>query len=672
LDGSLPTTESRCYENPLQYNVSSKLQVIVVRARALIDGELTKPVTQTFFVGKNVDERFSTQVVSITTDDSNLYDYEKGIFVKGKTYDDWLAAGGDPETSSYAAPANYNQRSDEWVRDAHVEVFSKDGTKLVDIDAGISVAGSASASYSIKSINIEADEKYDTQTQYYNFVEVENDISDDGYNFHNIGETTNSVRLRNGGNDFNSTLIRQSVCNELALQSGLVTTSIVTPVVVYLNGEYYALLQAQNNFSRSNLGKMLSLETDNIIKLGEGERDIFAQVNSGIDFSTADFNDPYIRSEFEKIVDVDEFILYNAIQILIDNGDWPGNNVKAAMYTGEYLEGNPYSEGKVHPLFFGSEFAFRLYSDEIDVFEIMFNLNLEDEKERNKTYIIKNMMNYEPYKQQFVNKVCDLLATSFEPDNVVALFDKYLDMIRDELPYLTESDNEVLRENGTKIESRVEDIKTPTYERMKWLIPIYLGEFFGASNPYQTYVSMPDGGGTIICNTVDVAKQTEGTFVGTYYQNYPIQISAIADKGYAFSHFVVNGKEYAEESFVVTGDLIIDNELYVEAYFEEAAGDCPVITAVSADGPEDWIELTNFYLNDINLGDFYLTDDKGELWKYACPDIVLKQGDTICIVGKKNSDSTKNRLSFALKEMETIYLSNEKGEVKDSYFIPRE
>lgn len=672
LDGSIPTTDSLYYENPLKYEVSPELQVVVVRASSLVNGEMSKPVTQTYFVGEKVDERFSTQVISITTDETNLYDYETGIFVEGKTYDDWLAAGGDPEAPKYAAQTNYNQRSDEWVRDAHVEVFTKNGKELVDIDAGISVAGSASATYSIKSINVEADERFDTQTKYFNFVEAESYLSREKNNFYNVGETTNSVRLRNGGNDFTSTLIRQSVCNELALQSGLNTASIITPVVVYINGEYYSLLQAQNNFSRSNLGKMMSLETDNIIKLGEGEREIFAQVNSEIDFSTADFNDPNIRSEFEKIVDVDEFILYNAIQILIDNGDWPENNVKAVRYTGEYLEGNPYSEGKLHPLFFGSEFAFRLYSDEIDMFEIMFNPNLENEKARNKAYIIKNMMNYGPYKQKFVNKVCDLLATSFDPDNVVSLFDKYLDMIREELPYLMELENEVLRENGEKIERRVEDIKTPTYERMKWLIPIYLGEYFGASDPYQVYASIPNGGGTILCNTVDVAKAPEGTFTGTYYQNYPIQITAEAEDGRTFSHFIINGEEYDGESFTVSADLLIDNEIYVEAYFDETVGETPFITSASADGTQDWIELTNRYTNDISLSGLYISDDKNELRKCPCPDVTLSQADSIRIIGRKNTDSSEYRLSFALREMETIYLSNGKGEIMDFYFIPRE
>jgi len=581
-----------------------------------------------------------------------------------------LAAGGDPEAPLYKAQTNFGQRGDEWVRDAHIEVFTKEGESLVDMDAGISVGGSTTARYPIKSINIRADEQFDEQTQFLNFVELDSEIL--GQPFSNVGDMTNSVRLRNGGNDFKQTMIRQSICNELALQSGLDTASIITPVITYINGEYYSLLQAQNNFTPSNIGKMLSLENANIIKLGENEGDIFAQVNSDIDFRTADFNDPNVRAEFEKIVDIDEFILYNAIEILISNGDWPTNNFKAVMYNGEYMEGNPYSDGKVHPLFFGSEFAFRLFSEDTDVFELMFNPNLEDEEERNKNYIIKSMMNYEPYKHMFVNKVCDLLATSFEPDNVVLIFDKYLNMLKPELPYFVQSDVELLRELGLNAEDRVCDMKDYTYQKMKWLLPMYLGEYFGACDPYQVYASIPNNGGTIMCNTVDVADYTDGTYTGTYYRNYPIEIKASADNGYVFSHFLINGEEYATDSFVVAADMVVDSELHIEAYFEETTGDFPVISLVSAEGSDDWIELTNNFLNDIDLSGLFLSDDKNELVKCPCPKVVLGQGESIRIVGRKNTDTTMDRLSFALKEMETIYLSDIQGNIKDYYFIPRE
>lgn len=669
LDGSTPTEESEHYTEPIKVEADSELQVIVIRASILQNGVMSTPITQTYFVGENIDSRFSTKVVSIVTDEENLYDYEKGIFVPGKVYDDWLAAGGDPEAEDFEKAGNYNQRTDEWVRDAHVEVFSQEGTELVNIDAGISVAGSASASYPIKSINIKADEKFDTQTKYFNFVEDGSEIA--GEPFSHVGTQTNSVRLRNSGNDLYATLIRQNICNELALQSGLMTTSVVTPVVTYINGEYYSLLQAQNNFSSSNLGRMFSLETDYVVKAGETEKQIFSTLSSEIDFTTADFTDPYVREEFEKLVDIEEFFLYNAIQIMIDNGDWPNNNYKVMYYTGEPLEGNPYSDGKLHFLFFGTDFAFQLYSDKTPMFELMFNPNLPEAEKGDTEYLIMKMMAYEPYKQAFVNQVCDLLATSFQPENVVSLFDKYLGQIKKELPYLAEAEEEILREVAVQLEENVSNTRLRTSERIQYIYPAYLMDYFGASEPYRIEIKSPEGAGEILCNTVVVDDKAEDSFEGIYYRNYPIEVKASAKPGYQFTHFLINGEEYTENEFIVTADMIMEDWLQVEACFEETTGTHPTITAVSSQGNEDWIEITNYYLNDINLGDFYLTDTKSELWKCQCPSVTLSQGESIRIVGKRNSENTTYKMSFALKEMETVYLSDTKGEVKDFYFIPR-
>lgn len=666
LDGSTPTTDSSRYTNPIKIDSTSELQVIVVRASALQNNVMSKPITKTYFVGKNVNRRFTTKVVSIVTDAENLYDYEKGIFVKGKIYDDWLAANDSTDMANFQIPANYNQRTEDWVRDAHIEVFSSNGNELANLNAGISVAGTATASYPIKSINIKADEQYDIQTKFFNFVEEGSDL--DGEEFTNVGTKTNSVRLRNGGNDLHSTLIRQNVCNEIALQSGLKTTSIVTPVVTYINGEYYSLLQAQNNFSRGNLGRMLSLESEYIEKIGETESEIFTTLNPKIDFTTADFNDRKIRNEFESLVDLDEFFLYYALQILIDNTDWPQNNYKVMRYTGAPIEGNPYSDGRIHFLFFGTEIAFKLY-DGTPLFDDFFNpTRIKDGT--NKKSIITNMMNYEPYKQAFVNQVCDLLATSYTTNNLEHLFNKYYNQIKEEVPYLIDTTDEQLHTLSEELEDRVEDACENACDRILEEYPIYLSEYFDARDPYQLIIESPGLKGVIQCNTVTVDHATVDSFEGTYYRNYPVKITATAQPGYEFSHYLINGEKYTNPAFTVETNMAFTDALHVEAFFEKTTGTYPTISAVSSDDG-DWIELTNYYTNDIEIHDLFLSDDKAQLKKYQCPNIRLRYGETIRLVGKSSDNATAYKMGFSLKDMETIYLVDTYGNIIDSYFIPK-
>ena len=120
LDGSDPTVDSTVYTNflllkdkSLEENVYSKIinvtaersyvpkdkikKANIVRAMAkLSNGTLTPIISGTYFVGLNRKELYgNVPIISIITDPKNLFDYEKGIYVMGKMYDEWIAE--DPE-----------------------------------------------------------------------------------------------------------------------------------------------------------------------------------------------------------------------------------------------------------------------------------------------------------------------------------------------------------------------------------------------------------------------------------------------------------------------------------------------------------------------------------------------------------------------------------------------
>jgi hypothetical protein len=113
LDGTMPTENSTVYEGPfiltnksLDENVVSSQLGIVVNSnftpsvkvnkgnviRAVVkppNGNLTSVVSKSYFVG--LDKKALYQdlpVINIITDPANLFDYEKGIYVLGKMYDE--------------------------------------------------------------------------------------------------------------------------------------------------------------------------------------------------------------------------------------------------------------------------------------------------------------------------------------------------------------------------------------------------------------------------------------------------------------------------------------------------------------------------------------------------------------------------------------------------------
>ena len=120
LDGSDPTSSSEKYTGPISVKdmtsepnkLSARtditaytdilapeegvLKAAVVRAAAVdAQGRTSDIITKTYFIGStNVDKYKNMKVISLVTDPDNLFDYEKGIYVKGKVYDEQNGGGG--------------------------------------------------------------------------------------------------------------------------------------------------------------------------------------------------------------------------------------------------------------------------------------------------------------------------------------------------------------------------------------------------------------------------------------------------------------------------------------------------------------------------------------------------------------------------------------------------
>src|SRR5690606_11129066 len=94
----------------------------IVRARSYNAGEWGPTITATYFVTESGLDRFNVAVVSLVTPKENLFDYETGIYVLGKVYDDYKRANPGAE-DGLATPANYTQRGGEWEKPTHMELF---------------------------------------------------------------------------------------------------------------------------------------------------------------------------------------------------------------------------------------------------------------------------------------------------------------------------------------------------------------------------------------------------------------------------------------------------------------------------------------------------------------------------------------------------------------------
>ncbi len=339
LDGSEPSREATLYEEPIHLEAGEKCQGVSVRAVAYYeDGVQSDVYTRTYFLGKNVKDRFSTLVVAITGDPEGLFDYEKGILVTGKLRDDYVLEHPD-EWISNRDPANYNVRGDAGERVVQVEMWEPDGTQILDQELGIRVNGGVSRGLDVKSLRLIAREQYGEKRILTELFPTK---------LHTEAEVTakeplwsKRAVLRNHGNDQEYGYLRNELGNQLAADAGFPCTARYRAASVWINGEYYGFEWLEDYFDQTYLNNIYQANSDegewrmaepfreDDEELTEEEQQAKQDLQEVVSYYHYDLTDDRIYEELAGRLDIDNFLRYCAVEMFVANVDWPDNNCKA-------------------------------------------------------------------------------------------------------------------------------------------------------------------------------------------------------------------------------------------------------------------------------------------------------------------------------------------------------
>ena len=368
-DCSEPAKGSKSYASPITVG---KEEATVIRAVCLDrSGNLLGPiVTRTYL--RAAEGRFGTLVVSLTTEKKNLWG-SSGII--------------DHPTNSGKA----------WERPCHVEIFTEEGERVVAQDAGIRIFGGSSRVLPQKSFRLVArkdgyyDElKYDGKGSFaYPFFPGRTVAA--GENKGELLDKFDRLILRNGGNDSMQataadptamTLTRDAAANAfIAAHSDKVAYQASRFAAVYLNGEYYGILDMKEDIGDDYLENVYGLDKDHIAvikseldttrhcdkhanggscrfdgvwfyyavdKGDEGELDGYEAMCrdalAALGGSDEEMDAAY-RALSEKL-DTESFLEYAALWLYMCNTDWPHNNLRLWRYTGPAVDGNPCTDGR--------------------------------------------------------------------------------------------------------------------------------------------------------------------------------------------------------------------------------------------------------------------------------------------------------------------------------------
>ena len=295
------------------------------------DGRRSGIETGVWFVGYgerpgygNLQEGSGIRTVSIVTDPANLFDYEKGIYVTGKTFDDFAAADSFHDGSIWYRhvwwwwDANYHNKGRDWERPADIQFFDADGTLLLQQQAGIRIQGGGSRGFLPKSLNLYARTEYGGNTTFH-------------YDFFGTGYEAKRMTLTSSGDDY-YTRSKDRLVSELAAGMDF-STMHYEPCLLFLDGEFWGFYFLTEKYDEKYFSYYYGVPEDDVIEIKnneievgtEDDLDLYEEMKSFIEN-----NDMSTPENYEKacsLMDMDSYINYCAALIYCARcGDWPGGN----------------------------------------------------------------------------------------------------------------------------------------------------------------------------------------------------------------------------------------------------------------------------------------------------------------------------------------------------------
>ncbi|MDR2547678.1 MAG: CotH kinase family protein [Lachnospiraceae bacterium] len=646
------------------------------------DGSYTDVYTHTYLMGEDVFSRFDTIIISLSTDPYNIYDYDYGIFVPGRLRDEYIAETGDINPDP-PRPANYNLQGRDAERPVYVEIIDQYGQPILAQNAGMRVFGGWSRALDQKSIRLIARREYDPLHGSFDFDFFPNDLTHYG----NPIEKYSQVVLRNNANDNPFAFMRHETVSDMA-SAILPDTQSNRPAAIYLNGAYYGFAWVQQRYTERYMDDHNEISNGDWAILRGGEWGLWAPETDELaiddvldyramyDMHELDLTNDMVFASLGEMMDIDNFLRYYAVQIYAGNYDWPWGNFRAYRYRGpeetRIHDGISTADGRWRWLLFDTDWTFGLYGMSARE-ESLGRLLGFVRSDRGSSPLLISLLRRDDMKERFTLILCDIMNHHFSPEMVEDTARRKEAERLNELTFNFRDGGAQLKGTWSSLDfvsGQVDSIIT-----------------FGRHRPaemrkqIEKYMKVAPGGFVINLAAHELAEIVLNTctlknedFHGFYYNINTVTLSASRPVGYQFSHWLVNGIAVEDEILMVGRESAILGVMHVELVLKPAEDGVPVITLIDYVGGSDFIEIFNPHSENIDLRQFYISDDVENPYKQPLAGYILKPGESIRIYCNNylSADALGGfSLSFNLRRGETILMTDMGGETVFSLTLPR-
>ena len=432
LDGSVPSENSTLYKEPIIVtdptnnpnvlksrtdtsvagtSITNKVdKAFIVRAIAISDdGNKSDIITKSYLINKRSYQ--NKKIVSLVTDNYNLYDEEYGIYVKGKAYKEYEENGKNGKEPTY----NWDQTGRAWERDCNFTLIDKNEVVMSD-DVGIRIHGYGGRTYYIKSFNIYA-------RDCYNDDYLSNPIFKDT-------SKTKSLVLKYDRYSNSSEKFRDGFLQSLVSDAN-VDTQKYEMCALFLNGEYWHTYMIMQKYNDDYIEEKYGIPKDDVglIKEQELEDGIESDYDDYLEFvnfvKRNNFNNSKNYNKLKNMIDIDSFIDLYATQIYYNHFDFSYRK-NILLWKSRSVTDRPYQDGKLLWMVYDFDYAavnkdvkkdenktIRYdYAYNIFTGENLFALDFKDD------IFFHKFMKNEDFKIRFVSRFMDLANNNFSPENV--------------------------------------------------------------------------------------------------------------------------------------------------------------------------------------------------------------------------------------------------------------
>ncbi|MCI0395200.1 MAG: CotH kinase family protein [Chloroflexi bacterium] len=561
LDGSLPTAVSPVYRQPIRLD-SAGPGATVVRARLrLANGELGPTATATYFVGLPD----GVAALSLAVDPADLWDGEQGIY------------------------ANPDQRGHAWERPVDMAFLEAGGRLGFQSPGGVRIHGGWGRRSDKKSFRLYFRQEYGLSRLEYPL-------------FSGGPDSFKRLVLHAGGQDSsqvptNWSLLRNALADELAQASGGYASDN-RPVLLFLNSELWGVYILRERidpfFFADNYGVVVADYLEAPEQLGQEtvnpeSRPHWDHLMAFV--ASHDLADPANYDYVTTQVDVNNFIDYHALQILIANSDWPHHNVQQFR---PRLQG-----GRWQWLFWDSDHAFGLYPTtyETDMLAVALSPTHPHDTDRY-TLLLRKLLENPAFVDLFLVRLADLL-NFLTPEMMLTDLDNLAARLAPVIPY--EAGRWPLP--GDNWPAHIQEMRDFVQQR-----PVYVRqhvvEHFNLPPPVPLVIAPGGAAGTVSVNghLLDGAAGWQGL----YFYGSTIQVTAIPAPGYRFAGWDWEGAAGAGPTL----ELVMDQDVHLAARFAPLAAGVPRPGDVLIEGyGDEQIVLRVIRPGGLDLRGWRLTDN---------------------------------------------------------------